>query len=728
MAKKPIKKPGRPAKPAPKQKVQKFAKGEEVFAQAPGVLNEQPQGIPEQKRAQQVRAVAEGAMDLGNKVSQAATAAQRAVRGFDARAADKGFMASLGDEVGALRTGAEQVKVADKGFMDSLGNEVGAVRTGYGRAKDLDSSLYKEMSREVGALRDRVAPTSQYSPEQLAAIRRYSESRGLSPDMGMTRRTDDPALVREIDSSPARALWRMATGQGLDSQSQIGPGNPFEGSGRQRPAAPPEAPPQIGPGNPFEGSGRQRPAAPAQSPGLLSAEDAQAMANDALNTARTPSAPDANGWVTHKGPAPARLPSPGPTNNQGAFRADGSAIAVPSSKSVNTVSSGAMGAVAGGSYQGDRDVALLQKWYSMSPNERGAMPASVMEAKHRGANDHETMMNIARARIMESGLPPERLSESLAKLEQIRAGIEQQGAERTRWGRQDDMQAARDAEAGRHNQAGEQNTREEQASLDEYRRGQNATSQWAAATTAADNQTKYANEQERIRLERRKADQGDKRFRAMPEISPDITEMSDPALYKQMVDNQRKWIVAQQDWYNLASENQGASDDELMQLAFAPTDGKLRPAAYYYDPEFLGRRRSSGYAGGGMVQSPVYGGPPALPRIDPIMADYRQYVLRAQQQGVPTVSFERFAQLKAGAFQGQPQQPVAMAKGGAVPAAGKMVIDTNPNAKTDSIPAVIDGKAPARLDSGEFVIPADVVRHYGTKFLHNLIEKANGAM
>jgi hypothetical protein len=92
--------------------------------------------------------------------------------------------------------------------------------------------------------------------------------------------------------------------------------------------------------------------------------------------------------------------------------------------------------------------------------------------------------------------------------------------------------------------------------------------------------------------------------------------------------------------------------------------------------------------------------------------------------GAPTVPFAEFSSLYAGAAQGPMQPPVGMAGGGAVPAAGKMVIDTDPNARTDSIPAMIDGEQPAALNSGEFVFPTDVTSYYGTKMLSGMIEKA----
>jgi hypothetical protein len=75
------------------------------------------------------------------------------------------------------------------------------------------------------------------------------------------------------------------------------------------------------------------------------------------------------------------------------------------------------------------------------------------------------------------------------------------------------------------------------------------------------------------------------------------------------------------------------------------------------------------------------------------------------------------------AFQSR-QSVIAMARGGGVDASGKMVMDTNPNAPTDSIPAMIDGKQPAALDSGEFVIPKHVVMYHGIDKLNKLIAQA----
>jgi hypothetical protein len=67
---------------------------------------------------------------------------------------------------------------------------------------------------------------------------------------------------------------------------------------------------------------------------------------------------------------------------------------------------------------------------------------------------------------------------------------------------------------------------------------------------------------------------------------------------------------------------------------------------------------------------------------------------------------------------------IQFAKGGSVPVGGKMVVDPDPNAPTDSIPAMIDGQRPAALDSGEFVIPRHAVMFHGIDKLNKLIAQA----
>lgn len=144
------------------------------------------------------------------------------------------------------------------------------------------------------------------------------------------------------------------------------------------------------------------------------------------------------------------------------------------------------------------------------------------------------------------------------------------------------------------------------------------------------------------------------------------------------------------------------------------------------------------YAGGGIVE-PGMGAPPALAQPlapDPaLIAKYTQYAEGAQAMGLTTVGFEEFAQMSRGARAATGTAPppsgagapVAMAEGGEVPVGGKMVIDSDPNAPTDSIPAVIDGKTPAALDSGELVFPRHAVLYYGTDKLNKMIAKSKEA-
>jgi hypothetical protein len=73
-------------------------------------------------------------------------------------------------------------------------------------------------------------------------------------------------------------------------------------------------------------------------------------------------------------------------------------------------------------------------------------------------------------------------------------------------------------------------------------------------------------------------------------------------------------------------------------------------------------------------------------------------------------------------------RPMAFANGGEIPdprdVSGRMVVDADPNAPTDSIPAMVDETMPAKLDSGEFVIPTDVVQFFGTDKLNKMIAQA----
>jgi len=71
-------------------------------------------------------------------------------------------------------------------------------------------------------------------------------------------------------------------------------------------------------------------------------------------------------------------------------------------------------------------------------------------------------------------------------------------------------------------------------------------------------------------------------------------------------------------------------------------------------------------------------------------------------------------------------KPTQMARGGYLDGAG--------DGMSDSIPATIEGKQPARLADGEFVVPADVVSHIGngsskagSKRLYAMLDKVRKA-
>lgn len=149
------------------------------------------------------------------------------------------------------------------------------------------------------------------------------------------------------------------------------------------------------------------------------------------------------------------------------------------------------------------------------------------------------------------------------------------------------------------------------------------------------------------------------------------------------------------------------------------------------------------FAEGGLVSA--YGQTPQAPQVLPEINEYRDYAVGAQRLGLPAIPFQQFLTLRQGAQQVagaqgvQPYGAMGFAEGGEIPdmgammiamqgdphaAGGKMVVDADPNAPTDSIPAMIDGQHPAKLDSGEFVIPTDVVKFFGTDKLNKMIAQA----
>jgi hypothetical protein len=141
-----------------------------------------------------------------------------------------------------------------------------------------------------------------------------------------------------------------------------------------------------------------------------------------------------------------------------------------------------------------------------------------------------------------------------------------------------------------------------------------------------------------------------------------------------------------------------------------------------------------GYAGGGFVEPTMQRtmGTGAVGMFgaqgagDDTIQKYQQYSAKAQELNLPLLGYDEFVNLSGSGVKGYAMGGVVegYADGGMVDVSGKAVVDTDPNAPTDSIPAVVDGQRPAALDSGEFVIPKDVVQFYGTDKLTKMIEKA----
>ena len=148
-------------------------------------------------------------------------------------------------------------------------------------------------------------------------------------------------------------------------------------------------------------------------------------------------------------------------------------------------------------------------------------------------------------------------------------------------------------------------------------------------------------------------------------------------------------------------------------------------AALGEEVEFTEGGLVRGYAGGGAVSRDL--AQPA-PQVNPLIAQYGQYLTAAASAGVPPVPFAQYQNLlqtTRTSMQGQP--PVGFADGGDVSALGR-TLEGPGTSTSDSIPAVIDGKQPAALSKDEFVFPAEVTKYYGTKFMIDLIAKAKAAL
>lgn len=364
---------------------------------------------------------------------------------------------------------------------------------------------------------------------------------------------------------------------------------------------------------------------------------------------------------------------------------------------------------------------------------------------------------------------------------------------------------------------------------------------WSQQSGSADAQRRLALAQ--LEAETNKMAAEDPRFRKMPVWDP--TEHGDltadqRAELQDAVGEQRLAMMKAGAAYNAYLNQYGvASLEELIPRLSTEDFKEIEPildlSAYTQSP-----RR---YAEGG----PVYNAPPDAASAESALGRYRDYMVQAQQMGLPTIPFERFAQIQEAAgpvqryamggalhahaanaskmassgmlvdVQGLQEQalanevrgqnidwsknqadnqtsrdnnaldnqtsrqnntadnktarfntmaenpnavnlsadlkentiwgfnkstgqygyqsPLDFAQGGPVPGAldraqqapsssPKYVVDPDPNAPVDSIPAVIDDQQPARLNSGEFVFPTDVVQFYGLDRLNKMIAAA----
>ncbi len=133
---------------------------------------------------------------------------------------------------------------------------------------------------------------------------------------------------------------------------------------------------------------------------------------------------------------------------------------------------------------------------------------------------------------------------------------------------------------------------------------------------------------------------------------------------------------------------------------------------------------TANFAGGGIVE----GGAPD----SSLTADYALYREAAANAGVPVLPIQeaipRMAQIRATK---RKEVLDMISQGGTTPpgqgfADGGEIIGPG-TGKSDSIPAVVDGTAPAAVSDGEFRIPKHIVDYFGTKMFDSLIEKARMA-
>lgn len=232
---------------------------------------------------------------------------------------------------------------------------------------------------------------------------------------------------------------------------------------------------------------------------------------------------------------------------------------------------------------------------------------------------------------------------------------------------------------------------------------------------------------ELARVQARAAEAGIDRVNplAPPTIDPKVMESlaaTDPAAAREYYESQ----VSMQQQRQLALRTLNVARADGLTREQILSDPRLAAAySLVYEPQR--------FAEGGLVRG--IGQTPDAAQVMPEVTEYRDYTQGAQALGLPAIPFEQFLTLRRGAKQVaqapgpvQPFSAMGFAMGGEIPSpndvSGKMVLDLNPSAQTDSIPAMIDGQMPAALDHGEFVFPRFAVQFYGTDRINKMIEAA----
>lgn len=146
---------------------------------------------------------------------------------------------------------------------------------------------------------------------------------------------------------------------------------------------------------------------------------------------------------------------------------------------------------------------------------------------------------------------------------------------------------------------------------------------------------------------------------------------------------------------------QPTMQDQLSQMTTDPLGRSTNAMGMGYQNMWGGRTQQSPNMGiFGLGRLPMAQQAPAKPAIN-----MNDYIASATRQRVPNVAPSMTGVEQRYFSQINPQAPVKKAGGGYLDGPGDGV--------SDSIPATIDGKHPARLADGEFVIPARIVSEIG---------------